>query len=187
MSTTASNEWDDLGAAWRAADEPVDLGPLRRLVATQRRRLVAVVAGEAALVLAFAALSWLVARDGVATWEAVWLATLWSFTAVAVAFAAWNRRGTWAGLGESVEDHLRVARLRARRALAAVSFAIGLLVAEVVAVAVELAWYDRFGATEIALLAAVAGAVAAWCGWTRRRVRRELALLDELEALQRQD
>jgi hypothetical protein len=186
MSTSASNEWDDLGAAWRAVDEPVDLGPLRRLLATQRRRLVAMVAGEAALVLAFGCLSWLVARDGVAPWEAVWLITLWGFTAVAVAFAVWNRRGTWVGLGESVEGHLRLAQLRARRALAAVSFAIGLLLAELVAVTAELVWYDRFGPVEVALLAVVATAAAWWCGWTRWRVRRELALLDEITAGSRQ-
>ena len=151
--STPLTEWEDLEGVWRQEEQPVDLAPLRRLLAAQRRRLVAVVTVEAVLVLAFGWLSWLVARDGVEAWEAVWLLTLWGFTVAAVAFAWWNRRGTWRSLGESVEEYLRLARLRARRARRSLAFACGLLVAEV---------------------------VAGWCWLAARRIRQELALLDEL-------
>ncbi len=184
MSTPLA-EWEDLAAAWQKADEaPVDLAPLRRLLAAQRRRLVAVVLGEAALVLAFAWLSWLVVRDGVQAWETVWLLTLWGFTFVAVAFALWNRRGTWRSLGESVEEYVRLARLRARRARRSLVFAAGLLVAEVVAVVAQLAWFGRAsGGTGVLVAGLLVGAVAmaaAGCWLAARRIRRDLALLDEL-------
>ena len=187
MSTPVA-EWEDLAAAWQSVDgtidEPIDLAPLRRLLAAQRRRLVAVVLGEAALVLAFGWLTWLVARDGVEAWEAVWLVTLWGFTVVAVAFALWNRRGTWRSLGESVEEYVRLARLRARRARRSLGFAGALLVAEVVAVVAQVVWFGRAsGSTGLlvaGLLVAAVAVAAAGCWLAARRIRRELALLDEV-------
>jgi hypothetical protein len=170
-------EWELYAAAWRAETAPVDPAPLRRLVAAQRRRLVAVVAGEAAVLAGCAALSWWVAADGVETWELVWLATLWGFAAIASAFAFWNRRGTWKSLGESVEDHVRLARLRATRAAQAFLFGCGLIVAETVAVLAQLAWWGRLTVAALLCLAAV-GAGIAGVGWLAyRRYRRDAQVL----------
>jgi len=191
MSTPLA-EWEDLAADWQTADEgPVDVAPLRRLLAAQRRRLVAVVLGEAALVLAFGWLSWLVVRDGVEAWEVVWLLTLWGFTVVAVGFALWNRRGTWRSLGESVEEYVRLARLRAQRARASLVFSCGLLAAEVLAVVAQLIWFGRangpLGLVVGSLLVAAISVVAGGCWLAARRIRRELALLDELSRQEADD
>jgi len=183
MSTPAP-EWEEVAAAWRTVEEPVDLAPLRRLLAAQRRRLGAVVMIESALVLALAWLSWLVAHDGVEAWEATWLVTLWGFTIVTIAFAWWNRRGTWRSFGASVEDYVRLARLRARRARRALAFACGLLVAEVVAVVAQLVWFGHTsgsrGLVIGSLLVAAIAVVAGWCWLAASRIRAELELLDEL-------
>jgi hypothetical protein len=175
-------EWEACANSWLAASgPPVDGEPLRRLLQTQRRRLLAVAIGEAVLVLAFAALSWLVARDGVVAWEAVWLLTLWAFTLVALAFVWWNRRGTWRSLGRSVEEHLRLARRRAERQRRAGAFAGALFVVETVAIVMQLAWFDRLTPLALVVLAAVGAGVAVGCAVARRRSGRELERLADYQ------
>lgn len=175
--TMPDREWELYEAAWRTASERVDPAPLRRLVAAQRRRLVAVTLGEAAIVAGCGLLSWWVASDGIEAWELIWLLTLWGFAVVASAFALWNRRGTWRNLGESVEDHVRLARLRAARKGRAAVFACGLFVAEAVAVVLQLAWLGRLTAAALGLLLVTAAGFAAG-GWLAyRRSRREKELL----------
>jgi hypothetical protein len=171
-------DWEATASVWRSASEPpVDTARLRRLLASQRRRLITVAVGEAALVAGFAVLSWLVVGDGMAAWEAVWLLTLWAFTGVTVAFAAWNRRGTWRRLGASVEEHLRLARLRAQRKRRALAFAGWLFVTETVAIIAQLAWFDRLTPLAAALLAAAAVVVTVGCAAARRHSSRELERL----------
>ena len=176
--TTPDTDWETLASSWRAASEPpVDATPLRRLLRTQRRRLVVVAVGEAALIAGFAVLSWLVTRDGVAAWEAIWLLTLWAFTLLALAFAWWNRRGTWRSLGTSVEEHVRLARRRVERNQRAVAFAGALFVIETVAIVMQLAWFHRLTPLMVGLLAAVGVGVAIGCAIARRLGRRELERL----------
>jgi hypothetical protein len=170
-------DWEGWASAWRSGEVPVETEALRRRLAAQRRRLLAVALGEAVLVCGFGALSWLVARDGIAAWEAVWLGTVWAFTLVAVVFAVWNRRGTWRSLGESVEEYVRLARLRAQRGRLAAAFAGALVVAETIAVIVQLAWFGRLTPVVIAVLAGMGAAVAIGCAVVRRRLRRELERL----------
>ncbi len=127
-------------------------------------------------------LSWLVARDGVAAWEAVWLLTLWAFTLLALAFAWWNRRGIWRSLGASVEEHLRLARRRVERNQRAVAFAGALFVVETVAIVIQLAWFDRL----TLLMVGAARRPSAWgsaigCAIARRLGRRELERLADYE------
>ena len=171
-------DWEALASSWRtASDPPLDATPLRQLLRSQRRRLVVVALGEAALVAGFAVLSWLVARDGVAAWEAVWLVTLWAFTLLALAFAWWNRRGTWRSLGASVEEHVRLVRRRVERNQRAVAFAGALFVVETVAIVMQLAWFDRLTPLAVALLATAGIGVGVGCAVARRRSRRELERL----------
>lgn len=166
--TTHERDWDSLTRDWRASDEEVPTATLRRLIAAERRRTLAVGAGEAATIAAFAWLSWLVSRDGLAAWETVWLSTLWMFTAIAVPFAWWNRRGTWTALVESVAEY---ERLRERRRHRTLRFACALFLAEVVVVVIELAWFDRLTVTALVGLLALSIVFAAWALWMRRSLR----------------
>ena len=175
-------DWELLSEAWQATPAPAHAASLRDIVRSHRRRLLFVAAVEIMIVLAFAALSVFVVSDGVAPWEAVWLITLWGFTIIAVTFAIWNRRGTWTALGESVEEYVRITRLRAERRMRSVYFACGLFVAEGVAIVVQLAWFDRFTMLAAVLLAASGAAIGAWCWGTKRRVAREIETIDNYEA-----
>jgi hypothetical protein len=175
--STPERDWELWEAAWRTAGERVDPAPLRRLLAVQRRRLVAVAAGEALVVAGCVVLTWWIASDGLEAWEAVWLLTLWGFAAVATGFAVWNRRGTWRSLGEAVQDHVRLARQRAARNARASAFACGLLVAETVAVLAQLAWFGRLTPAAVACLAATGAGIGALGFIAYRRSRREEELL----------
>jgi hypothetical protein len=159
-------EWEALSGVWRTAVEEVDREPLHRLIAAERRRLVGVVIGEMAMLAGFAWMTWLFVRDGVEVWEAVWLSTIWMFTAVAIPFAWWNRRGAWRSLADSVADCLRQ---RAARRLRTLRFACGLFVAEVVAVVAELAWFDRVSPRAIGILAVLTAGFLGWIVWMRTR------------------
>jgi hypothetical protein len=168
-------DWEALTALWRASAADVGRAPLRRLIAAERRRLAAVVAGEIATLAAFSALTWLLLRDGVVAWEAVWLSTLWIFTAVAVPFAWRNRRGAWRSLADTVAEFRRQRTARRVRTL---RFACGLFVAEMIVVAVQLAWFDRFTRPAVAVLVGLTAVFAGWVIWMRRRVAAETALAD---------
>lgn len=166
--TADDREWDSLAALWQTSADAVGDAPVRKMVASYRRRVAVVAVGEAAIVAVFAWLSWRVLRDGIAAWEAVWAVTLWSFTAVAAAFAGWNRRGMWRAIGMSVDEYRR---LRAARRLRSARFACALFAAEVLVVAAELAWFDRFSAGAALILAASAVPLGAWWLWIRRADR----------------
>ncbi len=174
-------EWESLALDWRAASGPVDAAPLRRKVAAHRRRLIAATVGEILLVASFAWLSWLVAGDGVEPWEVVFLTTLWGFTLLAGAFAWWNRRGTWRALGESVEEFVRLTRLRAERQTRSIDFSLGLFAAEAVIIVAQLAWFGRLTAIAGLLLAVAGAVVGAWCWAMKRRVASDLAGLREYD------
>lgn len=170
-------QWESLRQVWQSTPADIDASPLRKVVRAHRRRLMATVIGEVLMVLAFAALSVLVARDGIAAWEIVWLITLWSFAIVAVAFVIVNRRGTWSALGDSVADYVALTRLRALRQRQMIVFAAVLFIAEAMAVIAQLLWFDRFTLLTAVLLGASGIAVAAWCWTVLRRVKRDLELV----------
>ncbi|HEX5758905.1 MAG TPA: hypothetical protein VF121_06885 [Thermoanaerobaculia bacterium] len=186
--TTDEREWEALAEAWSAAAPEAAStaleaasAPLARIVRRHRVRLVAAAASEAGVLLGAAALSAWVLRDGLAGWEAAWLATLWAFAAIAAGFAWWNRRGTWAPIGGGVAEYARLTRLRCRRQRRSIRFALALFAAEAAAVVALLAGFDRLTPVSGALLALSAAAVAAWCFATERRVARELAAVEEFE------
>jgi hypothetical protein len=179
MSATP-NSWDELAELWCAGEEDPIAGWLHRMAAARRRRLSLAAVGEAALVVVFALLSALVVRRGVEAWSAVWLATLWVFTAVALLFGWWNRRGLWRALGDDVEAYVRFLRLRATRQLRAARFGLGLLVAEVVVVMAQLVGFHRLSPLVAFVLAGVSASILAVCLWAARQARGELALLAEI-------
>jgi hypothetical protein len=165
-------EWESLADLWRESREEIHRAPLRQMVASHRRRLAAVAAGEVLAVAGFAWLSWLSVRDGIVLWEAVWLSTLWGFTAVAVPFAWWNRRGAWNAIAESAAEYQRQ---RAARRIRSLRFGCALFAAEAVAVAAELAWFDRFTPLAAALLGLLTLLTGAWALWMKNRAAHELA------------
>lgn len=173
--TTNEEEWQSISALWQTSHRDVGETSLRRLVAAQRRGVVAATVGEIAVLGGVLYWSLMVARDGVAVWEAVWLVTLWTFAAVAAAFAWWNRRGTWSAMGRSVAEYRR---LRAAKHLRSVRFAWVLFVAEIVVVAAELAWFDRFTVSAAVILAALALPLGVWSVWAKRRAARDMELAD---------
>lgn len=172
--------WDALASAWASAPVEGD-SPIGRIVDRHRRRLLIVAAGEIALVLAFAVMSALFVANGVESWEAIWLLTLWMFTAVAVAFAWWNRRETWSTAGRSVADYVRLTRLRATRQRRSIIFVIALVLAEIAAIVVQLVIFDRFTMTAGLLLAGSAAVTTVWCVAAKRRIDRERQMIAEYE------
>ena len=164
-------DWNSWSALWRGSHQAVDPTPLQAMVASYRRRLAAVVCGEILLVAGFAWLSWVIVRDGVVLWEAVWLSTLWIFTAVAVLFAWGNQRGAWRAIAGTVADYQRQQAARRTRSL---RFAFGLLVAEVAVVGAQLAWFGRFTPAAGFILAAFALAFGARVFWMKQQAVIEL-------------
>ena len=169
-------EWELLSDLWRTSAPQLDSAAVQKLVAGYRRRLAAVVCGEILTVAGFAWLSWLFLRDGAELWETVWITTLWSFTAVAVPFAWWNRRGTWSAMGETVAEFQRQRAVRRMRSL---KFACWLFLAEVVAVGAELAWFDRFTVASAVFLATFAFVLGAWAIWMEKRVTSEIRVAED--------
>lgn len=174
-------EWDSLSRVWTASAEPVDAAPLRKIVASHRRRLIAVSLSELALVVVLAWLTYAVFRDGIAPWEVVWAITLWSFVVIAAAFVWWNRRGTWTAIGDSVADHVRLTRIRAERQRTSLRFGAGLFVAEAIAVIAQLLWFDRFTSKSAMILAASALIGVACMIYISRKITRDLRVVREFE------
>ena len=168
-------EWESLSNLWRDPGQEIGRAALRRLVASHRRRLVAVAAGEASIVAGFIWLSLLFVRDGLVAWEAVWLSTLWIFTAIAAPVSWWNRRGSWHSMTESVAEFRRQ---RAMRWLRSLLFACWLFVAEVIVAAGELAWFGRFTSLAAGSLAALTVVFVAWALWMRKRIAAEVAQVE---------
>lgn len=165
--TINERDWDSLTRVWQSSRHEVSAARLSQLVAAERRRLAATVLGEILMIGAFIALSAFAIRDGLAAWETVWLTTLWLFTALAVPFAWWNRRGAWSAMVESVAEFERRRTARRSRTL---RFAAVLFVTEVVVVSIELTWFDRFTTLAVALLVAMTIAFSVWGLWMKRRI-----------------
>ena len=174
-------EWQDLTDVWQTAGRGDEI-PLQKIVRTNRRRMLMAAAGEIALAVLFLLMTITVAADGVAGWEAVWMATLWGFMLVAGAFAWWNRRGTWRPLGDSVTDYIRLSRLRCERQRRSVVFGIALFAAEAIVIVAQLVWFGRLTPPAASVLAASAVPIAAWCIVTLRRIERELRAIARFEA-----
>jgi hypothetical protein len=118
-------------------------------------------------------------------WMWAWTISVWGFTALAVAFAIINRRGTWgAGAADlSLAAQLDLTELRCRRQLRTVAVLPPFLAAEIAVVAILLATSPgRSWPITFASLAGVFLAIAA--GWLvlRARTRRRLAQVTAIRA-----
>ena len=186
--TLAGRQWEDWTVAWRSGQgadpsTPVlDQPMLSQLLMRQRRHQIFVAIGELTLLAALLVGTACGLLHGLEPWHVVWLASLWGFAAIAIAFAWWNRRHTWRAVGEGVEQHVELARLRCHRELRTIPFVIGLFVAEALVAAGQLRWFGRLGPVALVLLAAAGGMVAGWSVWQRRRVRAELARVEAFAA-----
>jgi hypothetical protein len=190
MSMPRLDEWEVLGAEWRAESPRPERGAaveaLRRRVRAHGVRQRLLLASEIALSIAsLAAVRWFLGMPGgrgvlSAAWTVVMLAVVWSF-------AIWNRRGSWRPLGESTSEYLRLSHLRmraGRRTVRFVRIVLGLSVAAYLPwFAVRLSrgaihggewfWWAMFGAYATVYLW--------WCGWYARRLDREVEALRAVE------
>ena len=190
QETTAGGEWTAWRNAWveeapgrpepaTAAREAPAVADLLRRLHRQRRRMLVVAASEVLLMLLLIAASVAVLHGGLVAWKVVWVVTLWVFACVAFAFAWWNRRAIWGAAGATVDDAVRLARLRAERQLRTARFVLLLYAVETAAVLAQLAWFGRLVPAAVVALAAGGAVVAAWSAYTRGRLRRELARIDD--------
>ncbi|HEX9800895.1 MAG TPA: hypothetical protein VGC00_12075 [Thermoanaerobaculia bacterium] len=174
-------EWHEWQDDFLALAEPPEAAAVRRRVERHGRGLRWLFAGELALSVAFvgAPLAWLAAAP--APWKWAWAATLWSFTAVALAFALWNRRGTWAPAGESLAAQVEIDALRCRRGRRTLLFVPLLLFAEAAVIVALFDHYfpERLG-TAWRVLAGCGFGVAVWAALFELQIRRRLARLARL-------
>ena len=111
-----------------------------------------------------------------APWKWAWALALWCFGAIAIVFAALNRRGTWGSTDRSLAAQLDLTELRCRRQQRTLRFVPLLFAAESVA-ALLILWHfaPRTLPVAAALLGALAIVAAAWWVAVYSRTRRRLA------------
>lgn len=191
MTRTPVNDWAELAAEWQSglADPPA-LEQLARRERAHRRRLAVVVVLE--VLVTAAAMAGSVAlvrgRGDVVAWTAAVAA--WVTLVAVLAFAVWNRRGTWRPLARTVEGYLAVSELRCRRKIRTARFVAGFVLAGTAALTgwrvLRLGGFAMADGPEawwrLALPAVVVLAYLAWAVWYARRARRELAWLEGLRA-----
>jgi hypothetical protein len=132
-------DWEAITRAWLDAPaEPQDPRDIRASVLAGNRRLSLTLLAEycvGAVLVGIAAWQ-LATREGLDTF--VWGFALLCFTAMALQFSTWNRRGLWRPAAESTRDYLDLALERVWRRERAVRFAWLLFGLEFVFL---LAWY----------------------------------------------
>lgn len=193
--TTGDEFWSELAATWKRGDQASTtavgeaLESLQSRASAQRRRMIAIAVVEvlitvtAIVAIAVALLRFPSPLNVLRSIDtAVFLVATWTF-------GAYNRRGTWAALGDSVDDFLALMRLRCVRRLRAARFTVVAVLAQV-AFVLAIFRYPSFAERLGVTASEDAGAwlvtllcVAAFLGgaeWVRRRARRELAELDDL-------
>jgi hypothetical protein len=176
-------EWLAWSEDFRELAEPPGATALRRRVERHGRGLRWLFAGELALAAAFCVVPLVWIAVAPAPWKWAWAATLWSFAAVALAFATWNRRGTWEPAGESLASQLELDELRCRRGRRTLLFVPLLLLAEAAAIVAlfDVHFPERL-ATAWRVLAGCAVGVAGWAALFELQIRRRLERLARLRA-----
>jgi len=175
-------EWATLQEDFHRLAEPPAAAALRRRVERHDRWLRWLFAGELTLAAVFVGgpLLWL--AIAAPPWKWAWAATLWSYTAVALAYAIWNRRGVWTASGDSLAAQLELEARRCRRARRTLLFVPLLMVAEAAAiVALFEAYFPGGLARAWQLLAACGAGVAVWAVLFELQIRGRLARLAALE------
>ncbi len=177
--------WTEWAGLWQsgAGAPPIDLRSVRERVDRDSARLRLTLLLEIGLTIAvMVPVVLLAARPGV-------LATGWAIAAAAHTlvvwlFTLWNRRRIWRPLGATPAAYLALLRKRLVRRREAAWFTLGLVGAEVAALAAFARWpgtgAGRSGAVWVAA-AAVTAAAMTWAVVSHRRATRELAGLARLE------
>ena len=176
MRVTGAAELKRWQEDFHAMAEPPAASELRRHAVRHGRLLRLLLWGELVLALAMVAgpLWWLAVAPTPRRWA--WAATLWGFLAIALVFAAINRRGAWRPLDRSLAAQLELTELRCRRQRRTLLFAPLLFLGECVAVLVEVAHFAPGSlATAGALLAVAALVTALWWAFLYTRTRQWLA------------
>lgn len=174
-------EWQSWQEDFRAATEPASASALRRHVIRHGRFQRAILWSEIALVAAMVVLPgwWLAVAP--APWKWAWAATLWAFSALALGYGVWNRRGTWEPMDDSLAAQLDLTELRGRRRLRTLALVPLQFLAESAAVLGLFAWFNPQSLAWAAQLLAAGGVVVAlWAIPTFVRTRRRLAALAAL-------
>lgn len=177
--------WTLWTALWRSGVDrpPLDVQSVRERVDRDSVRLRLTLLLEIAVTLAvMVPVALLASRPGV-------LATGWAVAAAAHTlvvwlFSLWNRRRIWRPLGDTPAVYLALLRQRLVRRREAARFTLGLVGAEVAALAAVAAWPKAGPGPSAAVwvaAAAVTGGAMAWAVGSHRRAVRELARLDRLE------
>lgn len=174
----------DLVAVWREFDPQAMSGAaLRRLVDRDTRRLRWLSRTEVMLTLLILAAFAAAFRRLPAPDRWVWLTATVLHVATVYGFVTWNRRGTWAPMGRSTQDYLRLARLRLVRTRRSALFVAGLIAVEgAVTAYFVIRSPAAVGDIPLAGIAAVVGVTAGAAAWYRRRMARELARLTDSAA-----
>jgi hypothetical protein len=177
-------EWQAWQEDFHAAAEPASASELRRHVIRHGSFQRAIFWGEIALVAATVVLPgwWLAVAPE--PWKWAWAATMWAFAALAMAYGAWNRRGTWEPVDDSLAAQLDLTELRGRRRLRTLALVPLQFLAESAAVLGLFAWFHPQSLPWAAQLLAAGGVVLAlWAVPTFVRTRRRLA---EVRAMRRE-
>lgn len=180
---TETPVWTDLTEAWQSlgvATEPV--AALRAAVNRDSVRLRWIWWSEVALtlvVLAAFAAALPSLRPAARPW---WVLAVLLHVGVVAGFAAWNRRGVWAPVGESTRDYLRLARLRLHRSRRSATFVLVIITVEAAAMLVLRSELPLLAGSRapVAGVAVLVGVTLAGAVWYRQRQARELERLDRL-------
>jgi hypothetical protein len=182
--TRRDAEWERWQEDYRAMIEPPSASQLRRHVARQGRLLRLAFWGEIAVAIAVVAVPLASLVIAPAAWKWSWAAAMLGFTAIALTYAAINRRGTWVAVDDSLVAQLDLTELRCRRMRRTLLFVPILLAGEVVAVILLIAYAKPSSLpSTYVFLGAASLATAAWWVAARAHVRRRLA---EVAALRRE-
>lgn len=185
MPESLANEWTELIEDWSRNQPEVRPEVLRARIDRERRRMVWMVAGEVALSVVVCAGAVYALVRFPSDWTRMLALDIALILAATWAFAIWNRRGIWRPLGETTDAFIRLARLRCRRKLQALRFAMVVFVAQLVFVGVWRAWGlgDAPFVRTNALTAVPILVVVVFVGvliHARRRATEELAELDRI-------
>jgi len=184
-------------ASWQAEETASASGAavdVRRIVATQRRRMAASHIFGTIFAAALLIFSGVMAYRDSSTERLAWAAVIWTLTLVATGFLIRNWRGLWTEDDNSSSAFLALARQRCHASLRAVRFGYWLVAIELVIALPWLSWdYLAFkrprGADPSGTLTALGATILlAAIYWTffafqRRRKLREMHRLEELGAV----
>jgi hypothetical protein len=182
--TMRDAEWARWQEDFRAMIEPPSASQLRRHVARHGRLLRLAFWGEIAVAIAVVLVPLGSQAIAPAPWKWGWAAALIGFTAIAMTFAAINRRGTWVAVDDSLVTQLELTELRCRRMRRTLLFVPILLAGEVAVVILLIAYADpsSLPGTYVLLGAASLVTAVSWVA-ARAHVRRRMA---EVAALRRE-